>query len=282
MSSVPSVPLPTGGPSTQLGSTRLTDAEQVLVVKLLSDPTYFPVEFKTWLKNYIESAGIVITSSQIQGGGGGAGGPTQLPPGVIFPIAADAAMPSDGLPCDGTTRVRTDFPALFGAIGVIWGAGDGSTTFNLPDLRDRALYGRGAKVGLAATEGVAYGSRGGPFHFHNISQTTGSAGAHSHGVSVSGSTGSVGDHQHTALNAGFAESGGGSAALGSGGTTRFIVSNFDNYTAAAGGHNHSFSGSGSTDSQGAHTHVLNGGTSGGYAADTPSYAGIIWAISTGQ
>lgn len=44
--------------------------------------------------------------------------------------------PSHCLACDGSAVSRTTYAALFAAIGTTWGAGDGSRTFNLPDLRD--------------------------------------------------------------------------------------------------------------------------------------------------
>lgn len=70
------------------------------------------------------------------------------------------------LACDGVAYSRVDYKPLFDTIGTTWGAGDGVNTFNVPDLRDRALYGAGTAVGLGATDGVAYGSRGGPAHHH--------------------------------------------------------------------------------------------------------------------
>lgn len=48
-----------------------------------------------------------------------------------------AAVPNHLL-CDGSAIGRTDFPQLFAAIGTEWGAGDGSTTFNLPQLNTAA------------------------------------------------------------------------------------------------------------------------------------------------
>lgn len=48
------------------------------------------------------------------------------------------------LVCDGAPVSRTDFANLFAAIGATWGAGDGTTTFNLPDFRDRTLVGVGS------------------------------------------------------------------------------------------------------------------------------------------
>lgn len=44
-------------------------------------------------------------------------------------------IPTDHLVCDGSAVSRTTYSALFAIIGVMYGAGDGSTTFNLPDCR---------------------------------------------------------------------------------------------------------------------------------------------------
>jgi len=52
-----------------------------------------------------------------------------------------AATPSGWLFCDGSAVSRTTYSALFAVIGTIYGPGDGSTTFNLPDLRDRSPMG---------------------------------------------------------------------------------------------------------------------------------------------
>lgn len=46
---------------------------------------------------------------------------------------------TDHLLCDGSAISRTAFPQLFAEIGTEWGAGDGATTFNLPDLVTQAL-----------------------------------------------------------------------------------------------------------------------------------------------
>jgi microcystin-dependent protein len=92
-----------------------------------------------------------------QVGGGGAA--------VVGFVAGDlkpwpgAAIPAGWLDCDGALVSRTTYAALFAAIGTAWGAGDGSTTFALPDLRRRTLVGAGG-TGTAQL-GNAVGSRGG-------------------------------------------------------------------------------------------------------------------------
>lgn len=49
--------------------------------------------------------------------------------------------PSGWLLCDGSEISRTDYADLFNVIGTTYGTGDGSTTFNLPDFRDRTPFG---------------------------------------------------------------------------------------------------------------------------------------------
>lgn len=57
-----------------------------------------------------------------------------LPPGIISMFGTNAA-PTGWLVCDGTAVSRTIYAALFAVVGVIHGAGDGTTTFNVPDMR---------------------------------------------------------------------------------------------------------------------------------------------------
>lgn len=54
---------------------------------------------------------------------------------------AGSTVPAGWLLCDGSEVSRTEYAALFAAIGTTWGEGDGSTTFNLPDLIDRVAWG---------------------------------------------------------------------------------------------------------------------------------------------
>lgn len=53
-----------------------------------------------------------------------------------------ATPPANWLICDGSAISRANYASLFAAIGVTYGAGDGSTTFNLPNLKGRAVVGR--------------------------------------------------------------------------------------------------------------------------------------------
>jgi microcystin-dependent protein len=83
-----------------------------------------------------------------------------------------AAAPSGYLLCDGSAVSRTTFAALFAVVGTTWGAGDGSTTFNLPDTRGRVLVGMASGghadvATLAGDDGTALASRR-PRHPHTI------------------------------------------------------------------------------------------------------------------
>lgn len=74
---------------------------------------------------------------------------SQAMAGVIQMFAGSTA-PEGWLVCDGSAVSRTTYATLFAAIGTTWGAGDGSTTFNLPDLRGRSPIGAGTGSGLTA------------------------------------------------------------------------------------------------------------------------------------
>ncbi len=60
--------------------------------------------------------------------------------GMIF-VCSISTVPAGFLECDGSAVSRTTYAALFAAIGTTYGIGDGSTTFNLPDLRGEFIRG---------------------------------------------------------------------------------------------------------------------------------------------
>lgn len=68
----------------------------------------------------------------------------------VIQMFAGSTPPAGWLLCDGSAVSREDYAVLYAAIGDTWGAGDGSTTFNLPDLRGRAPIGAGTGSGLTA------------------------------------------------------------------------------------------------------------------------------------
>ena len=87
-----------------------------------------------------------------------------IPPGTIIHYAG-RTVPSGWLICNGANVSRTDYAALFAAIGTIYGAGDGSTTFGLPNLDGRFL------------EGTTYTGSVGTYHSAGLPNITGQFGA---------------------------------------------------------------------------------------------------------
>lgn len=109
-----------------------------------------------------------------------------VPAGVLMPFAGSTA-PGGYLLCDGSAVQRSQYSDLFAAIGTSFGAGDGSTTFNLPDMRARVPLGVSGSHTLASQGGSASQTLSVshlPAHTHT--GTTNSDGAHVHSVSDPG------------------------------------------------------------------------------------------------
>lgn len=90
-----------------------------------------------------------------------------VPTGAIFAYGGSVA-PTGYVLGDGSAVSRTGQAALFALYGTTFGAGDGSTTFNLPDLRGRIPVGKGTNASvdtLGESDGVAVGNRR-PQHRH--------------------------------------------------------------------------------------------------------------------
>lgn len=76
-----------------------------------------------------------------------------VPPGAIQFFATQSA-PSGWLVCDGRAVRRADYPALFAAIGTLYGDGNGTSTFNLPDMVGRFAEGSTTAVGQSVEAGL--------------------------------------------------------------------------------------------------------------------------------
>src|SRR5262249_52748448 len=96
--------------------------------------------------------------------------------GVIQMWSGASAPNSDWLVCDGAAYSRSVYSALFAVVGTTYGAGDGSTTFNVPDVRGRVAAGYAASGGhsdvatLGLNDGSALANRR-PKHNHPNSLT---------------------------------------------------------------------------------------------------------------
>jgi microcystin-dependent protein len=106
--------------------------------------------------------------------GPAAGGVPTSSTGIVGEIRQFAgpasSIPSLWFICAGQAVSRTTYAALFAVIGTTWGAGDGSTTFNVPDLRGRVMAGvdnmggspaNRITSGIAGISGVTLGASGG-------------------------------------------------------------------------------------------------------------------------
>lgn len=88
---------------------------------------------------------------------------TAIPTGSIYLFAGSTA-PMGYLICDGAAISRTTYSYLFARIGTAYGDGDGSTTFNIPDLRQRFPLGKSA-----SGTGSTLGDTGGTIdHLHTV------------------------------------------------------------------------------------------------------------------
>ncbi len=76
-----------------------------------------------------------------------------IPTATIVPWSS-ASVPSGFLECNGQTVSRSTYSALFAIVGTTYGAGDGSSTFGLPDLQDNVPVGKSNNKSLASTGGA--------------------------------------------------------------------------------------------------------------------------------
>ena len=165
-----------------------TDATSTVPVVLPADPT---TALQAATKQYVDAAG---------------------PAGAIMAFAGTTA-PSGWLKCEGQAISRTTYATLFAVIGTTWGAGDTTTTFNVPDLRGMFVRGTGTNAtgGSSGTVGPSVGTYAADTYLN-----------HSHAVTDPG-------HKHTSPYGISALSGGGASISTVGG-----ASNIDTSTVTTG------------------------------------------------
>jgi len=186
-----------------------------------------------------------------------------VPVGTVLPFAGSTA-PGGFLLCDGAAVSRSDYALLFSIIGTTYGAGNGSTTFNVPDFRGRTAYGAGGGgLAIGNNEGQSNPGSRGPSHHHSFSGGTSNAGNHQHPA--------VGDHTHGSPGSdSFCFTTGGVFQAATPGTNRTIITSSNFNTGAAGGHQHGAAGD--------HSHSVSGSTSGGSPTDVPSFLAVNYLI----
>lgn len=172
----------------------------------------------TWINQSSITAGTISTTLQAGSGGTGLTSPgangnvltsngsawvssapvSGVPTGTVVAFAGSSA-PAGWLLCDGTnTYSRTTYAALFAVIGTVYGSGNGSTTFGVPDMRGRAGIGAGSGPGLTTrslgstvgTEQHTLTTAQMPSHNHTASDS-----GHSHSTSVGGMSANA-SHAH--------------------------------------------------------------------------------------
>ena len=166
------------------------DTNGITGANLLSGAAFFS------LANIPAGAGLIPT---INGG---------VPTGAILPYGA-ATAPSGYLLCDGSAVSRSTYATLFGVISTAFGVGDGATTFNVPDLRQRFPLGKAAS-GTGSTLGGTGGTidhlHSGPAHAHTTTIIDGGNEEASAGGG-SGLLGNLGEHEHTNSSSGTGDTG---------------------------------------------------------------------------
>jgi len=119
--------------------------------------------------------------------------------GIIIPWTS-TSVPSGFLECTGAAVSRSTYSALFAVVGTTYGAGDGSTTFNLPNLQDAVVVNKSPAKALASTGGAntvaSTGNISGtignttlteamlPSHIHGLGFSIGPLGAYQNSMSM--------------------------------------------------------------------------------------------------
>ena len=169
-----------------------------------------------------------------------------IPTATIVPWSS-SSVPTGFLECNGATVSRSTYAALFAIVGTTYGAGDGASTFGLPDLQDNVAMGKSGTKALASTGGA------------NTVASTGNIGGSTANATLS--TAQLASHSHT------------TGAVGSSFRTS-IYPSFPSFTAST---------SGNTGNQGSgtgHQHNMSATFSGDSTSVLQPYLTIIYIIKT--
>jgi|SRR5210317_2060040 len=127
-----------------------------------------------------------------------------IPTATIVPWS-DSSVPSGFLECDGSAVSRSTYADLFAIVGTTYGAGNGSTTFNVPDLQDNVAVGKSGTKALASTGGAntvsSTGNVGGSTA--NATLSTPQLSSHNHLIVGQPFTGGSNAYHNAAMGGGF-------------------------------------------------------------------------------
>ena len=102
-------------------------------------------------------------------------------------LFAGSSAPSGWLICNGQAISRTTYAALYAVIGTTYGAGDGSTTFNVPNLVNKTVRGSNSLGKTGGSDTITLSTTNLPAHSHGVGTlATNNTGAHTHGVASAG------------------------------------------------------------------------------------------------
>ena len=178
-----------------------------------------------------------------------------IPTATIVPWS-DSSVPSGFLECNGGAVSRTTYAALFAIIGTTYGAGDGSSTFNVPDLQDNVPVGKSNNKALASTGGA------------NTVTSTGNVGGSTANATLS--TAQLASHSHSD----FRGSRNPADNLQPGSNTANPSGNWANYFGAVS------SNTGSQGSGSGHSHNMSANFTGDATSVLQPYLTIIYIIKT--
>ena len=172
-----------------------------------------------------------------------------IPTATIVPWAS-SSVPTGFLECNGAAVSRSTYSALFAIVGTTYGAGDGASTFNLPDFQDNVPMGKSGTKALASTGGA------------NTVTSTGNVGGSTANATLS--TAQLASHSHNAQ-----------AHFGLGGVQQAFNRRQDvsSFTALTGRIENAGSGQG-------HSHNMSATFSGDATSVVQPYLTIIYIIKT--
>lgn len=220
--------------------------------------TVLTVGDRVWI---IQQGGVWLVGGRLGGTG------SSSPIGSLTMFSGSTA-PAGWLICDGSAVSRTTYNDLFAVTGTTYGSGDGSTTFNLPNMQNRFPIGSGtnARGATGGSNTLTLSTANLPAHDHS------SAGDHTHASAGGHSHDSIGDHQHSVSPLG-------AGVQGASGTVRnyfYDAAGTSVTTTSAGGHTHASDGSHAHADAGTHTHTSVG--SGSAATVTPAFLSLPYII----